>query len=97
MLDSHRYPRAFVQVMRSNSPYPERRRRISATNMNRNSFDLLNTIINYENNQRYPIRGGGQSAGQRPGAHHLRPPQDNDETNAELYDESLPPPAYEVC
>lgn len=81
-----------LQVMRSNSPYNERRRRIS-TNLNRNSFDLLSTIINYENNQRYPVRGGQPP--DRHNARGLRRAGDNEE-NAEFYDENLPPPAYEV-
>ena len=83
----------FIKVMRSNSPYHSERRRRISTNLNRNSFDLLSTIINYENNQRYPIRNG-QSTDRHGSSrsHHLR--RDN-EANGEFYDESLPPPAYE--
>ena len=73
--------------MRSNSPYRERRRRIS-TSLNRNSFDLLSTIVNYENNQRYPIRQPADRNGSRA---HRRDPE-----GAEFYEENLPPPAYEV-
>lgn len=63
-----------------------------STNLDRNSFDLLSTIINYENNQRYPWRGGQPD---RQSARDLRR-AGNHEEDAELYDKNLPPPAYEV-
>lgn len=63
-----------------------------STNLDRNSFDLLSTIINYENNQRYPWRGGQAD---RQSARDLRRAGDHEE-DAELYDKNLPPPAYEV-
>jgi len=75
----------FIKVMRSNSPYNDRRRRISA-NMNRNSFDLLSTIMNYETNQRYPRHS------ERNLRNHLRPNEDGQEV---FYDENTAPPAYE--
>lgn len=80
----------FIKVMRSNSPYNERRRRISG-NMNRNSFDLLSTIINYENNQRYPIRSETNNRRSNIRSHLRR----NDEDPEIYFDENQPPPPYE--
>ena len=84
----------FIKVMRSNSPLNERRRRISA-NTNRNNFDLLSTIINYENNTRYPIRSQDSRHATRAGQHLRR----NDEENHPemIYDESPPPYSEVIC
>lgn len=80
--------------MRSNSPsYTERRSRRISGNMNRNSFDLLSTIINYENNQRYPMRNSNADRT------NLRAPRRVDQEDQEAYyDENLPPPDYDsIC
>lgn len=76
--------------MRSNSPYNERRRRISA-NMNRNSFDLLSTIMNYETNQRYTMRSSDTNRHNL--RSHLR--RTDEESQEVFYDENQAPPAYE--